>query len=154
MRLSVFFAFLISLAATAFGQIQVALKLPRLQYVAYEPVVATIKITNLAGRQHARLFGQDRLGARKGKLSGKNSSQDGGKNPHEHAAEKFALQIAESVTKSFHENRFIRAVIFAEPHFLGLIKQHLHPRVSPHIEWIGKDLAKAGTPDLEKHIGH
>ena len=50
MRLPVFFAFLISLAATASGQIQVALKLHRLQYVAYEPVVATIKITNLAGR--------------------------------------------------------------------------------------------------------
>jgi hypothetical protein len=32
------------------AQIQVDLKLPRLQYIAYEPVVATIGITNLAGR--------------------------------------------------------------------------------------------------------
>ena len=32
------------------GQIQVDLKFKRLQYIAYEPVVATVAITNLAGR--------------------------------------------------------------------------------------------------------
>src|SRR5881397_408216 len=37
-------------AAAAEGQIQVELKFKRLQYIAYEPVVATIAITNLAGR--------------------------------------------------------------------------------------------------------
>src|SRR2546430_11634622 len=31
-------------------QIQVELKFPRLQYIAYEPVVANLTITNLAGR--------------------------------------------------------------------------------------------------------
>ena len=38
------------IAGNAVGQIQVDLKLPRLQYIAYEPVVATVTITNLAGR--------------------------------------------------------------------------------------------------------
>jgi hypothetical protein len=37
-------------AAAAEGQIQVELKFKRLQYIAYEPVVATLAITNLAGR--------------------------------------------------------------------------------------------------------
>jgi len=37
-------------ASSAFGQIQVELKFPRLQYIAYEPVVANVTITNLAGR--------------------------------------------------------------------------------------------------------
>src|SRR5438445_12918618 len=36
--------------AVAEGQIQVDLKFKRLQYIAYEPVVATVAITNLAGR--------------------------------------------------------------------------------------------------------
>jgi len=36
--------------SSAFGQIQVELKFPRLQYIAYEPVVANLTITNLAGR--------------------------------------------------------------------------------------------------------
>src|SRR2546430_10160126 len=36
--------------AAANGQIQVDLKFKRLQYIAYEPVVATLAITNLAGR--------------------------------------------------------------------------------------------------------
>jgi hypothetical protein len=38
------------LAVSARAQIQVDLKLPRLQYIAYEPVVAKLTITNLAGR--------------------------------------------------------------------------------------------------------
>jgi hypothetical protein len=37
-------------AAGAEAQIQVDLKFKRLQYIAYEPVVATLSITNLAGR--------------------------------------------------------------------------------------------------------
>src|SRR5437763_2954056 len=37
-------------AGPAFAQIQVELKFPRLQYIAYETVVANVVITNLAGR--------------------------------------------------------------------------------------------------------
>lgn len=41
---------LLLIAVHARAQIQVDIKLPRLQYIAYEPVVATVGITNLAGR--------------------------------------------------------------------------------------------------------
>jgi hypothetical protein len=44
------FACIFVFAAEAEGQIQVNLKFKRLQYIAYEPVVATVGITNLAGR--------------------------------------------------------------------------------------------------------
>ncbi len=50
MRLSVLLLALLALASTALGQIQVELKFQRLQYVAYEPVIATVTVTNLAGR--------------------------------------------------------------------------------------------------------
>src|SRR5436309_342112 len=38
------------IASTAVAQIQVELRFPRLQYIAYEPVVANLVVTNLAGR--------------------------------------------------------------------------------------------------------
>src|SRR5437764_3706859 len=38
------------IASTAVAQIQVELKFSRLQYIAYEPVVAHLTVTNLAGR--------------------------------------------------------------------------------------------------------
>jgi hypothetical protein len=41
---------LLLIALGADAQIQVELKLPRLQYIAYEPVMATLGIINLAGR--------------------------------------------------------------------------------------------------------
>ncbi|PYK31958.1 MAG: hypothetical protein DME57_01695 [Verrucomicrobia bacterium] len=43
-------ACILFVATSAFAQIQVELKFPRLQYIAYEPVVANLTITNLAGR--------------------------------------------------------------------------------------------------------
>ncbi|HEY1583625.1 MAG TPA: hypothetical protein VGF73_11065 [Chthoniobacterales bacterium] len=43
-------ALLFLVALTARGQIQVDLKFKRLQYIAYEPIIATVTITNLAGR--------------------------------------------------------------------------------------------------------
>ncbi|MEO8045163.1 MAG: hypothetical protein ABI674_09680 [Spartobacteria bacterium] len=48
-RTLVFLALLFG-ALSAQGQIQVDLKFKRLQYIAYEPVIATVTITNLAGR--------------------------------------------------------------------------------------------------------
>ena len=42
--------FVLVFAAAAEAQVQVDLKFKRLQYIAYEPVVATVAITNLAGR--------------------------------------------------------------------------------------------------------
>lgn len=50
MKLLLSAACLLLMAAPARAQIQVELKLPRLQYIAYEPVVAKLAITNLAGR--------------------------------------------------------------------------------------------------------
>jgi len=50
MRILVVLLLALLAASTAHAQLQIELKFPRLQYVAYEPVVATVKITNLAGR--------------------------------------------------------------------------------------------------------
>ncbi|MEP6686589.1 MAG: hypothetical protein ABJB22_07425 [Verrucomicrobiota bacterium] len=50
MQRAIFFTLFFILAAAAQAQIQVGLKLRRLQYIAYEPVIATLTITNLAGR--------------------------------------------------------------------------------------------------------
>lgn len=50
MKFSVHLAALFFLVATAQAQIQVELKFKRLQYIAHEPILATLKIANLSGR--------------------------------------------------------------------------------------------------------
>lgn len=50
MKKSALLLLLIFLAGSVHAQIQVELKLKRLQYIAYEPVLATVAVTNLAGR--------------------------------------------------------------------------------------------------------
>ena len=74
MKLIVPLALFLLLAEAAQGQIQVELKFKRLQYIAHEPVMATVKITNLAGRDidlrdenDHRWFGFE-VNAREGRL--------------------------------------------------------------------------------------
>lgn len=50
MRALACLVFAILFAPTAQAQIQVELKFKRLQYIAYEPILASVQITNLAGR--------------------------------------------------------------------------------------------------------
>ena len=50
MKILLQMALFLSLSVAAQAQIQVELKFKRLQYVAHEPVVAMVKVTNLAGR--------------------------------------------------------------------------------------------------------
>ena len=50
MKKSALLLLLIFLTGSVHAQIQVELKLKRLQYIAYEPVLATVAVTNLAGR--------------------------------------------------------------------------------------------------------
>jgi hypothetical protein len=50
MKRALSFACLFLLVARGEAQIQIDLRLKRLQYIAYEPVMATLGITNLAGR--------------------------------------------------------------------------------------------------------
>jgi hypothetical protein len=50
MKVIVSLCLLLLFSGVADGQIQLELKFKRLQYIAHEPIFATIKITNLAGR--------------------------------------------------------------------------------------------------------
>jgi hypothetical protein len=50
MILRILFAALVGLAATARAQIQVELSFKRIQYIAHEPILATVKIANNSGR--------------------------------------------------------------------------------------------------------
>lgn len=50
MKLIISLVCVIVAASSAQAQIQLELKFKRLQYIAYEPVIATVQITNLAGR--------------------------------------------------------------------------------------------------------
>ena len=76
MRIPAAILIALSFVSVAQAQIQVELKFPRVQYVAYEPVMATVKITNLAGRdielrddQGQRWFGLE-VTAEEGRLLG------------------------------------------------------------------------------------
>jgi hypothetical protein len=81
-KLALLFAGLLFFAGPLIAQIQVELKVPRFQYIAYEPLVVTVGITNLAGRdvdlrdgQGQSWFGFEITG-QEGQVIGRTKSDD------------------------------------------------------------------------------
>jgi len=86
-------------AGSVHAQIQVELRFARVQYVAYEPLVATVKITNLAGReivlrdgQGERWFGFE-ITANEGRLLSPN---------RQNAEESLRIRTGETVTRKIN----------------------------------------------------
>jgi protein required for attachment to host cells len=72
---------------------------------------------------------------------------------HEHVAQAFALDLADRLERGRQAQRFVRLVLVAEPHFLGLLRGVLDARTAKAITaTVGKDLAATRTDHLAGHL--
>ena len=63
--------------------------------------------------------------------------------PHEQEARRFAKKTVEFVQEGLRQKRFNRACVVAEPHFLGLLRQHMGSALSRVVvEEVDKDLTR------------
>ncbi|MDJ0637752.1 MAG: host attachment protein [Paracoccaceae bacterium] len=75
-------------------------------------------------------------------------------NPKDQAAEAFAHNIVERLSKAVADGDFDRVVIIASPHMLGLLRKSMSPEVADKImAELDKDLTAIPVTELEKHLG-
>ncbi len=75
-------------------------------------------------------------------------SQKTRKEPHQVAALQFAKKIAVALNEDYRLKNFETLSVVAEPHFLGLLRASLDPKISHTVkEWKKKDLLK--TPKIK-----
>lgn len=68
-------------------------------------------------------------------------------------AVKFATQLADILAVAERKGEFHRLYIFAEPSFLGLLRQHISQETKKNIvAEIAKDLASFETAAIEQHL--
>ena len=72
---------------------------------------------------------------------------------HEERARKFALKICRVLEADAEKNRFSDLVIVAEPHFLGLLNQHLPEKVKVLVrQSVPKEWVQGSDAELEIYL--
>ncbi|CCB87067.1 MULTISPECIES: host attachment protein [Parachlamydia] len=73
--------------------------------------------------------------------------------PKQLEAMKFATEVAKYLSLAKQKEEFSRLYIFAEPSFLGLLRQHLTPEIQKTIvSESTKCLTSCDTESIEKHL--
>lgn len=73
--------------------------------------------------------------------------------PTQQEAIKFAIEISNLLYTASNNGEFQRLYLIANPTFLGLLRQHIHPEIKKHIiAEIPKDLISSNTEAIERHL--
>lgn len=73
--------------------------------------------------------------------------------PTEHLSQQFAKSLADALEEGRTHNRYERAVLVAEPRFLGLIRDAMSDSARDRISaTVNKDLSHIRTQDLPAHL--
>ncbi len=71
----------------------------------------------------------------------------------EHAAEKFARELAAYLLKAQQDGRFQRLVLAAAPKFLGALRKQLDPQLAKLVrQEINKDFTQSSPQQLREHL--
>jgi len=73
--------------------------------------------------------------------------------PHDHAEAVFATGVAESLTKALDAKRFERLILAAPPRTLGVMRQHITPRLKAVIAGeVDRELTKSDAKAVLEHV--
>jgi len=112
-------------------------------------------LKNTKGRWKERDFENDKPGSSHAKYSAIRSphSLQSHVSHAEAVANHFSYVIGKILNKSYHEGRFKKATIFAEPKLLGKIKKEIQePAICNALTFITKNIEKASTDQIQKYM--
>ena len=110
------------------------------------------ELEHARGRLRDREVDSDRHG-RAGRSGGAGHAYSTSEGPHEHDAKNFARECAESLRQGRLSGRYLRLILVAEPHFLGLLRQALDDATSRLVAaTVPKDLAQLELRQLASHL--
>jgi protein required for attachment to host cells len=109
-------------------------------------------LTHALGRFQNRELKTDSEGRFFGNSAQGNTSEPD-VSPEKHEATLFAKAISEFLTDSCSPQRYAKLIVFAEPQFLGLLRDKMDDQVRKLVvAELPKDLSKASVEDIRQHI--
>lgn len=107
---------------------------------------------NALGRFQNRELKTDNEGRFFGKSAQGNTSEPD-VSPEKHEATLFAKAISEFLTDSCSPQRYAKLIVFAEPQFLGLLRDKMDDQVRKLVVAdLPKDLSKASVEDIRQQV--
>lgn len=121
------------------------LKFPKLEEVAY------------LEHPESRLHNQDLVSSKPGRgfqsVGNRRSAYQQETEPKQVEMMKFAAQVAQFLYTASNNGEFNKLYIFAEPSFLGLLRQYINPQVQKHITAeVAKELTASSVETIEHHL--
>jgi protein required for attachment to host cells len=111
------------------------------------------EIDHAAGRLKDNEIESDRPGRAFSSVGTGRSAYSPHETAHDHAAQTFASQLAQTLRAARNEHRFDRLVLVAEPRFLGMMRGALDGATAALIhDEAHKDLANVPMHDLHSHL--
>lgn len=103
-------------------------------------------------RKPSRELVTDKAGRRTGTPNG-GAGDAARTDPQRQAAQDFARRIGKELEADANRNAFDALIVFAEPRFLGLLRETMPARVSGLVQHeVHKDLAQARLDEIEAHM--
>jgi protein required for attachment to host cells len=105
----------------------------------------------------SRLHNQDLISSKPGRgfqsVGNSRSAYQQETEPRQVEMIKFAAEVAHFLYTASNNGEFEKLYIFAEPSFLGLLRQHINPQVQKHIvAEIPKELTSSPIEQIEHHL--
>lgn len=111
------------------------------------------ELDNPDGRLTRSELSSDRPGMQRNSGGGSHGL-GGDRSPHEQASERFARSLCDKVHDLHQSGRIHELKIAASPHFLGLLRQHLHKDCQAILaKTVNKDLLRADMATLAAQLG-
>lgn len=122
-------------------------------------VVKFPKLEEIAYLEHpeSRLHNQDLVSSKPGRgfqsVGNSRSAYQQETEPKQVESIKFATEVAQHLYVASNKGEFSKLYLFAEPSFLGLLRQHLHPQIQKHIAAeVPKELTSSSIESIEHHL--
>lgn len=117
------------------------------------------KLEEISHLQHPEsgLHNQDLISSKPGRsfqsVGNTRSAYQPETEPKQIEAIKFANEIANVLYEASNKGEFKNLYIIADPSFLGLLRQHIHPQIQKHIvAEIAKELTSSNIETIEHHL--
>lgn len=117
------------------------------------------KLEEIAYLEHpeSRLHNQDLVSSKPGRgfqsVGNSRSAYQQETEPKQVEAIKFATEVTQYLYTAVNKGEFDKLYLFAEPSFLGLLRQHLHPQVQKHVTAeVPKELTTCNLEAIEHHL--
>lgn len=120
-----------------------------------EPLLEVMDLVNPEDRLRSRALKSDKPGRAFDHMGGQRHAVGTAVDPKEQVAIRFAKEVTGRLEADRHQGRFDHLCVVAPPHFLGLLREHMHSGLARAVTGeVTNDLTQQSVRSVREHVAH